>query len=147
MSKSPQNVDIDAFKRVDGKPVEGHSSWWKFYDYSTLEVFDNGNDLKVSVVRKTPVNEDYFGQGRIIYDRSEQWAISTKLVTDVQRGKNRRITKYYVTDEGWLKPDDVLAMVCRGEIDNARPVFPSTGKPCIRTRRDRQIFNNLEIKG
>ena len=33
------------------------------------------------------------------------------------------------------------------EIANARPVFPSSGKPYIRTRRDRELFNNIEAKG
>ncbi len=26
-------------------------------------------------------------------------------------------------------------------------VFPSSGRPYIRTRRDKQIFNNIEVMG
>ncbi len=141
MTKSPTDVDIDAFRRVDKKPVDGHSYWRKFYNFSTLEVFDNGNDLKVSVIKKIAVDEKYFNQGKIAYDRSASWVVPIKLITDVRRGKNRRITKYHISDVGWLKPAEALAMTCKGEIDNARPVFPSTGKPFIRTLRDRQIFN------
>lgn len=38
-------------------------------------------------------------------------------------------------------------MTCSGEIDNARAVFPANGNAYIRTRRDRELFNNLEVKG
>lgn len=33
--KAPIELDIDGFKRVDGKTIEGHKNWWKFYDFST----------------------------------------------------------------------------------------------------------------
>ena len=46
--KSPPQVDADAFRRVDDKPIEGHGSWWKFYDVSTAEIFDKGSDVEVS---------------------------------------------------------------------------------------------------
>ncbi|MEW6058011.1 MAG: DUF3892 domain-containing protein [Bdellovibrionota bacterium] len=148
MTKSPPNIDADGFRRVDGKPVQGHKLWWKIYDGSTLEVFDDGTDLKTSVIRKRAVDDTEFdSKGVIIYDRSEKWAVSVKLVTDVRRNRKRRITKYYVTGDGWISPEQALSLVCQGEIDNARPVFPGTGKPYVRTRRDRELFNNLEVKG
>ena len=40
MTKSPNGVDADAFRRVDDKPIQGHKSWWKFYGFSMVEVFD-----------------------------------------------------------------------------------------------------------
>ncbi len=149
MTKTPTNIDADAFKRVDGKPISGHKHWWKILDISTVEIFDSRNDLKVSVIKKIKIDEssDEFGKEPVIYDNSKNWGLPLKLVTDVKRNKKKRITKYYVTEVGWLTPDQALEMTCAGEIVNARPVFPSTGRPYIRTRRDRELFNNLEVKG
>ena len=152
MSKSPPDVDADGIRRVDGKAIDGHRSWWKFYDFSIMEVFDDGDGLKTSVIRKMKVDDSEFAPAdtKVIYDRSSSWGVQVNLITDVQRrkvGKRRRITKYHVSNVGWLKPDAALEMTCRGEIDNARPVFPSGGRPYIRTRRDKQIFNNLEVMG
>lgn len=54
-SKTPADVDADGIRRVDDKPINGHKSWWKLYDYTTMEVFDDGDGLKISANRKTPV--------------------------------------------------------------------------------------------
>lgn len=64
MTNSPNGVDVDAFRRFDGKPIRGHKSWWKFYDFSTVEIFDKGDDLRTSVVSQTPVSEVEFGGTR-----------------------------------------------------------------------------------
>ncbi|MCC7440657.1 MAG: DUF3892 domain-containing protein [Bdellovibrionales bacterium] len=148
MTKSPNGVDADAFRRVDGKPIQGHKSWWKIYDFSTAEIFDKGDDLKTSALTQTAVMDDEFGGPKsITYDRSENWGVSIQLVDNVQRNKKKRITKYHVTGVGWVDPKAALTMTCNGEIDNARPVFPGSGNPYIRTRRDRELSNNLEVKG
>ncbi len=147
MTKWPIKIDTDAFRREDGKAIEGHKSWWKFYDYSTVEVYDNGNDVKLSVVTKVKVNDEEFGGKSIVYDSSKSWGIPVKLVTDVRRNKKDKITQYLVSGLGWMNPEDALSLTCQREIDNARPVFPSIGNPYIRTRRDRDYFNNLEVRG
>jgi len=145
LTKSPAKVDADAFKRVDGKPIDGHSAWWKFYDFSNVEIFDDGSTIRTSVITKTAVEENHFGVAR--YDESKDWGVPIQLITDVRRNKKKRILKYYVTGSGWVTPTTALAMTCHGEIDNARPVFPKGGRPFIRTRRDQEFFNNLEMKG
>jgi hypothetical protein len=55
--KSPQNIDADGFKRVDGIPIYGHSSWWKLYDYTTADVHDHGDSLSVSISIVQSVSE------------------------------------------------------------------------------------------
>ena len=107
MTKTPPNIDADGFRRVDGKPVQGHKSWWKIYSGSTMEIFDNGDDLKVSVIKKTPVDDSEFAgkDKKVIYEDSKQWAVPIKLIDDVQRNKKKRITKYHITGVGWVKPD------------------------------------------
>lgn len=147
MTKSPNNVDVDGFRRMDGKPIDGHKSWWKISDGTTIEIYDDGDGIKTSKVTRSPVTDKAFTSKPVRYDKSETWAVPVKLIDDVQRNKKKRITKYHVTDIGWVRPDVALRMTCNGEIANARPVFPSTGKPYIRTRRDSEIFNNLEVKG
>lgn len=59
--KTPPEVDTDAFKRIDGIALDGHAGWWKFYDVSTAEVFDKGDDLRISAVTKMAVEEKRFG--------------------------------------------------------------------------------------
>lgn len=141
--KTPKNSDVDGFKRFDGISVAGHPNWWKIYDFSTAEVFDARHDLKVSVISKTAVDENHFGSP--LYQQ-ESWGTPIKLVVDVRREK-KRIVAYCVTNVGWIEFDQALQMTCQHEIDNARPVFPLSGRPYIRTRRDKELSNNLVIKG
>jgi hypothetical protein len=146
MTYSPPDVDIDGFKRVDGKPIEGHLSWWKIYD-SSVEVFDKGSNLRISMVTRTAVTDKDFTKKQVKYDDSLKWAFPVQLVNNVERDKNKKIIAYNITNIGWLDPETVLELTCKGEIANARPVFPAHGQPYIRTRRDRDMFNNLETKG
>lgn len=147
MTKSPLKIDADAFRREDGKAIEGHKSWWKFYDFSTVEVFDESGSLKLSVVTKVKVSDEEFGGKSIIYDSAKNWGEPIKLITNVRRNKRKKITAYLVSGIGWVKPEEALSLTCHREIANARPVFPTGGMPYIRTRRDRELFNNLELKG
>ena len=147
-SKSPNKVDADAFRRVDDKPIQNHKSWWKFYDFSTVEIFDNGNDIKTSVVTMIAVEDQEFsGTNKTTSDQSNNWGDPLQLVDNVRRNKKKRITEYHVTGLGWVGKLKALTMTCHGEIDNARPVFPKDGSPYIRTNRDMEIFNNLNVKG
>ena len=143
--KSPIEVDADAFRRKDGRPIEGHASWWRFYDFSTAEVFGQTNELGVSVITKTAVPDLRFA--KVTYDNSKSWGDPICLVTDVKRDKKEKnIISYFVTGTGWVEPDQFLVMVCHHKVDNARPVFPSGGRPYVRTRRDPELFNNIEVK-
>ena|SRR3989344_748834 len=145
MTKSPDNVDADAFRRTDDQPIEGHKSWWKIYDFSIAEIYDEKTGVTISAITKTKVNDKEFG--KVTYDETSNWGIPIKLITDVQRNKKKEITNYYLTGVGWITPRKALTLTCHGEIDNARPVFPQSGAPYIRTRRDLAIFNNIETKG
>jgi hypothetical protein len=91
MSKTPADVDADGIRRVDDKPINGHKSWWKLYDYTTMEVFDDGAGLKISANRKTPVTDSEFTGGKITYDRSSKWGVQIKLITDVSRNKKKMV--------------------------------------------------------
>ncbi len=143
--KSPNHMDADAFRRADGKVIDGHKSWWKIYDFSTAEIYDQKDGVRVSSITKTRVNDKEFGDAPIIYDESA-WGVPIKLIIDVRRNKKKEITRYHVSGLGWLSPLKALSLVCHGEIDNGRPVFPKTGKPFIRTRRDQELMNSLEMK-
>jgi hypothetical protein len=143
--KTPIEIDYDGFKRVDGKSIDGHNNWWKFYDVSTVEVFDyKKDDLRVSAVTKIAVNEIHFNPPAY---KDEFVGLPIKLVVDVKRNKKKEIIKYFVTELGWISSEKVLEMTCRHEIANARPVFPQNGKAYIRTRRDFILPNNLASKG
>ena len=142
--KTPPTIDSDAFKRVDGKAVEKHNNWWKFYDFSTVDVFDKGRQIALSVVSKTAVGENHFGKPTY---RDEKWGVPLRVISDVRRDKKKKIIKYFISDTGWVDFEIAFRMTCYHEIDNARPVFPRKGNPYIRTKRDNKILNNLSLKG
>jgi hypothetical protein len=142
--KTPKEIDVDAFKRVDKGAIEGHKEWWKIYDFSTAEIYDKGNSLRVSAISKTAVDEEHFGKPTY---KNESWGYPIQLVLDVKRAKKKRIVAYQVSNVGWVDFEEALKMTCHHEIDKARPVFPGSGQPYIRTRRDKELFNNLATKG
>lgn len=142
--KTPIQVDVDAFKRIDGLAIDKHKNWWKFYDVSTAEIHGDSKKLTVSIISKTAVGEYHFN--KFIY-LDEYWGSPIQLVTNVRRDKNKKITHYFVKGIGWISSDKALKMTCHHEIDNARPVFPKSGTPFIRTRRDSKWLNNLSVKG
>ncbi|MEI8348079.1 MAG: DUF3892 domain-containing protein [Pseudomonadota bacterium] len=142
--KTTPSIDVDGFKRVDGVAIDGHRQWWKFYDFSTVEIFDFKNSLLVSAITKVAVDEIHFGQ---VSYRNEKWGEPIRAIIDVRRDKKRNIVEYCINSIGWVKFDTAFKMTCYHEIANARPVFPSGGKPYIRTRRDDKIINNLSSKG
>jgi hypothetical protein len=131
--QTPKNIDVDGFKRFDGVCVAGHPNWWKIYDFSTAETSDAGQDLKVSAISKTVVDENHLGSP--IY-KQESLGTPIKLIIDVRREK-KRIVAYCVTNVGWIEFDQALKMTCQHEIDNARPVFTVSGCPYISTRKDK----------
>lgn len=150
MTRSPPRVDADAFRRVDGKSIEGHRSWWKIYDGFNVEVFDGKKKatIEVSAIPKTAVTDREFTQDQIIYDEAKIWAVPIRILTNVKRHKKtRKITHYHISGLGWIDPDTALEMTCQHQIANARPVFPQGGQPYIRTRRDPELFNNIEVFG
>ena len=103
MTKSPPKVDADAFRRKDGKPIEGHSSWWKIYD-ANADVFDDGKGgLRVSSIARTAVKDDEFeggATGSTVYDQAA-WGVPIRLVIDIRRDKKKkRIVAYHVSGLG-----------------------------------------------
>jgi len=142
--KTPKEVDVDGFKRVDGKAIQGHKNWWKFYDFSTVDISADKRGLKISVISMTAVKEGHFGKVAYIYER---WGTPLVVIIDVKRDSNQKIISYYVSGHGWLDFETTFKMTCYHEIDNARPVFPKGGKPHIRSKRDKYLLNNFDKKG
>lgn len=143
--KTPNEIDVDGFKRVDKRAIEGHKNWWKIYDVSTAEIYDRGDALRISAITRTAVGEYHFGEN--LSYLSESWGTPIRLVLDVKRDGKKKIVAYHVSNVGWVDFAMAFEMTCRHEIDNARPVFPASGQPYIRTRRDKELFNNLSTKG
>ena len=144
--KSPKNIDCDAFKRVDSKPIQAHRNWWKFYDFSTVDVYNDGRGLRISVISKVPVEEKHFGSTDVKYLKGA-WGNPLTVILDVKRGSDNKIYSYYVSGLGWQSFDDTFKMVCHHKVDNARPVFPKSGRPYIRSKRDKSDLNNFSKKG
>lgn len=142
--KTPAKIDVDGFKRGDGKPIQGHKNWWKFYDFSTVDVYKDGRGLRLSVVTKIAVPEGHFGKVQYL---KRKWGEPIVAILDVKRNSSGNIVSYLVSGYGWLDFETAFKMTCHHEIDNARPVFPSRGKPYIRSKRDKKTLNNFSKKG
>lgn len=69
--QSPDTVDADGFRAVDGTPVDGHSSWVKIIDLATAEVRDNGGCLQRGCLLCINVEDNEFGS--MSFDHSESW--------------------------------------------------------------------------
>ncbi|HAZ12726.1 MAG: hypothetical protein A2X86_13990 [Bdellovibrionales bacterium GWA2_49_15] len=138
--KTPKQVDVDAFKRIDGVSIDKHKNWWKFYDFSTVDVYSSGQRVFVSAISKTAVDELHFGK---VEYKNEKWGEPLRVIVDVRKNKDNQLSEYYVTDVGWLDYEKTLEMACTHEIDNARPVFPKSGRPYIRSKRDKNTLNNF----
>lgn len=69
--KSPNSIDADGMKAVDGTPISGHRSWWKIVNFSTADVEDDGNALTAGCILCIRVEEKEFGN--ITYDESLRW--------------------------------------------------------------------------
>jgi len=69
--KSPDEVDADGFRAVDGTPIDGHTSRVKIVDLSTADVEDDGPELKRGCTLCMDVGEDEFG--KVTFDDSLGW--------------------------------------------------------------------------
>lgn len=69
--KSPEYIDADGFRAIDGTPIDGHTSWVKIVDLSTAIVEDGEGALKRGCLLCRNVGEDEFGEVR--FDSAEGW--------------------------------------------------------------------------
>ncbi|MGF1520794.1 MAG: hypothetical protein ACFBSF_00560 [Leptolyngbyaceae cyanobacterium] len=69
--RSPEDVDADGFRAVDGTPVDGHIAWVKIIDLSTANVEDDGSSLTRGCLLCKDVGDQEFGD--ISYDDSPGW--------------------------------------------------------------------------
>lgn len=69
--ESPNAVDADGFKAVDGTPIDGHDSWVKIVDFATADVRDEGAALTRGCILCKSVEEREFG--RVRFDEDPGW--------------------------------------------------------------------------
>ena len=69
--QSPDEVDADGFKAVDGTPVDGHTSWVKIVDVSTADVKDGDGELMRGCLMCMDVEDGEFGE--VVYDDASDW--------------------------------------------------------------------------
>lgn len=143
-TKSPIKIDADGFKRVDGKPIEKHSTWWKIWDYFTADLYDDGVDgIKVDVSIRIKVKENHFG--RVVYDTHPGWGVPIREITKIERKRKDGITRYFVEDIGWVSKERAIAMTAKGQIDNAVLVTPKNGAPYLRSVPDKTRPNFRDL--
>lgn len=69
--KSPDHIDADGFRAVDGTPIDGHTAWVKIVDLSTATVEDSEGALKRGCLLCLSVDDNEFGEVR--FDLTENW--------------------------------------------------------------------------
>ena len=140
-TKSPPKVDVDGFKRVDGKPIDSHTAWWKILGYAQADVFDHGQGLTINVLIRIKVAENRFGPEE--FDPSETWGIPIRQITDIKRASDGSIAKYFVEGLGWIAKNKAWLMAAKREIDGVVLVIPKKGNPYLRTTPDKKSENNF----
>lgn len=109
--KTPNNIDADGFKRADGKPIEGHNSWWKIRDFVTADVYDKGlDDLRIAVIYKAAVEEGKFG--------FPYWGVALKNVTSILKNKKGRTIGYLIDGKRRVSAIEAVKLARQGELDN-----------------------------
>lgn len=142
--KTPPDIDADGLKRVDGKPISKHKHWWKIYDFTEAEVYDDGVGLSIDVSIMQKVPDKKFGE--YTYDRTTSWGIPIKTITGVER-KQGRVIKYQIEGHGWLTRKQAVQLAYRGEIHNVTVVHPHNTQPYLRTKPDKSSSNNISSMG
>ena len=106
--KTPEYIDADGLKRLDGKSIAGHKSWWKIPTGATADVLETGSDLWVIVSYKMKVEDKEFGD--VYFDYNEGWGRKMKYVSAVRKGRNNSVSQYFVEGMGWLGRSKAVAL-------------------------------------
>jgi hypothetical protein len=69
--QSPDGVDADGVKAIDGTLISGHGSWWKVRDINTADINDDGAALSINCLTCSKVGENEFGV--VTFDSTEGW--------------------------------------------------------------------------
>lgn len=138
--RSPPNIDADGFKRVDGKPVQKHTSWWKIRNHTTADIYDKGNGLIVRIIVMKKVKEDEFGN--VKYAPSPGWGIPLRNIVGVHKKKGV-IQQYLVEKIGWISKAQAINMTSKGLINNAVVAISRAGNTYLRSRPDNILSNNF----
>ena len=144
--KTPFGIDADGFKRVDGKPIDGHKFWWKIKSISTAEIYDRNGSLEIDIIYRSPVPEIHFGED-IEYSFEKNWGEPVSEIIDIKRDKKGNIVRYRVEHYGWVSKKKAISLAAKGKIDNAVVVQPRNGDPFLRSRPDSKSENNFSNMG
>ncbi len=142
--KSPKNIDADGLKRVDGKPIRGHSSWWKIRSYSTAEVFDDGTDLEISAFGETAVKDDEFSAYEM--DNSPDWGEPIVDVAAIIKNKKKQTIGYVLKNGERLTLSQALELARNGTLDNVYIFTSPKGNEFLRSKPDSATLNNLRTE-
>ena len=143
--RSPPNIDADGFKRVDGKPIQKHTSWLKIYNYTTADIYDRGNGLIIYITVMKKIKENEFGN--IKYDANPGWGIPLRNIVGVKKNKKGIIQKYFVEKVGWISKTQAVNMANKGSIDNAVIAISRNGNIYLRSKPDNTLSNNFTQMG
>ena len=66
--ETPDGLDADGFRAVDGTPIDGHDAWVKIIDLATADVRDDGAELKRGCFLCKSVGDREFRTGPVRRD-------------------------------------------------------------------------------
>lgn len=143
--KTPKSIDIDGFKRVDGRVIEGHKEWWKILDGFQVYIYDKSRVVKaLAIPYKKKVGTNEFGN-KIWFDKS-LWGEKISNVINVERNQKGHITHYYIEGFGKVTKRKAIKMAKNGEVDNVVIVENNNGT-YLRSRPDGNKSNNFAKMG
>jgi hypothetical protein len=140
--KTPANIDADGFKRLDGKSIDGHKEWWKIRSFSTADIYDRDDDLRICVLYKIKVPNKEFGDAEI--DNSKNWGEDLKYAFSIIKCKSGKTVGYNIEGYGKVDVAQALKLAKEGKIDNVIVVARAT-TPHLRTKPDGEKWNNLTV--
>ena len=70
-SRSPNTIDADAVRTIDGRPISGHASWWKIVDVARGDILDSTEGPIIRCWPRLKVEDDYFGPYQ--FNPAEGW--------------------------------------------------------------------------
>jgi rRNA processing protein Gar1 len=150
--KTPLHIDADGIKRIDGKPIKGHSAWWKIYNFSEADVKGAGDRLKIDVSIMEAVSDDHFDirdkNGDIIketeYYHSDGWGIPIINIIDAKKDHKGVLCGFLLEGYGWISKSEAIKMTQEGKIHNTVYVNPKNHAPYLRSRPDKSKSNNFK---
>lgn len=138
--KSPEDLDVDGFKRADGASILGHKGWWKIIDISSADIWQIGEDFIIPVSLIFPVSDSHFGK---YTTSSGDWGEEMAYVTGRVQNKKGKVVGYMAEGFGKISKAQGIRLTKAGRLDNVVIAENRNGTVFLRTKKNMTAMDNL----